>query len=761
MNTNTYTNNSNFYMSFLKCTKEVLLTLAQAEQLATKYKSTYVEPIHIFTSLFYTKLISDLSLNFNFKDMLLLEISVSRKSKKKSSLPLQFSLTSLTLLSHITKKISSRPFNTLDLLYLLLEERDIYLPELTKIFEKELNVLLTNIETYLKESPLSKESSNNELLLKFCSKLSDTINSSYTIIGRKTETLKLIEILSRQTKRNPIILGPEGVGRLSLIKALVAKIKRNEVPATLKNKEFWMLNINSLIKYTTYKGELEQQIEELINSIKSRSTSIILVCPEIEFLFKLNNSSEEGINTLINTLKPALENNSIQLIGTSSSSEYEKFINKNSTVDKYFDRLPLVEPSEEVTFKIIKNKVKSLEEFHKVSILSDTIKEVINLSKQYLKHKPFPEKALILLDVACAKINCANPVSTQFNPVTKLALQQAASDLSGLPAHLIIKTLDIVKTDATLTKKLTSRVFGQDTAISKITNALKRASTGLKPMNKPIGSWLLCGPSGTGKTELAKSLATFLFGSDNEMVRFDMSEFMEKHSVSRLIGSPPGYIGYGEGGQLTEAVHKKPYTVVLFDEIEKAHADVNNLMLQLLDDGRLTDSSGKSVDFSNTIILFTSNLGCPTNPLEFKSFQEGSNFTKKEYLFLSNKVNTAVQNHFRPEFINRLDGIVVFQPLSITYLTKILDKFLDQISSNLKRNGSPLSLSISPEVKHILAQIAYQPLYGARPLKRLIANLIETPISDILLNYKVTSPHVFSLFFDKNKTLGYGLKKLD
>ena len=761
MNTTTYTNLSNFYIPSLKCTKEVLLTLAQAETLATKYNYTFVEPIHIFTSLFYTNLISKLSLNIKFKDLLLLELSLHHNYNKTSSLSIQFSLTSLTLLSNLTKKISYRPFNTLDLLYLLLEDSDIYLPEIAKTFEKELNILLTNIETHLEVSPLTKENSNNELLLKLSSNFSETINSSYTIIGRKSETLKLIEILSRKTKRNPIILGPEGVGRLSLIKALAAKIKRNEVPVLLKNKELWILNMNSLIKYTTYKGELEQQFEELINSIKSQNNPIILVCADIELLFNLNNSSEEGINTLINTLKPALEKNYIQLIGTSTSSEYEKFIKKNSTVDKYFDRLTLAEPSEEVIFKIIKNKIKSLEEFHKVSILSETIKEVINLSKQYLKHKTFPEKALILLDVACAKINCANPVSTQFNPLTTLALQQAASDLSGLPAHLIIKNLDTIKTEATLTEKLNSRVFGQNIAISKITNALKRASTGLKPMNKPIGSWLLCGPSGTGKTELAKSLANFLFGSDTEMVRFDMSEFMEKHSVSRLIGSPPGYIGYGEGGQLTEAVNKKPYTVVLFDEIEKAHADVNNLMLQLLDDGRLTDSSGKSVDFSNTIILFTSNLGCPTNPLEFKSFQEGSNFTKEEYLFLSNKVNTAVQNHFRPEFINRLDGVVVFQPLSINYLTKIVDKFLDQISSNLKHNGSPLCLSVSSEVKHILAKIAYQPLYGARPLKRLIANLIETPISDILLNYKLRSPHVFSLFFDKNNTLGYGLKKLD
>lgn len=489
MNTNTYPNSLNFNITSLKCTKEVLLTLAQAETLATKYNYTYVEPIHIFTSFFYTKLSYTLALNLNFKELLLVELSLHRKSNKTLSSPVQFSLTSLTLLSNLTKKFFYRPFNTLDIIYLILKNSTIYLPEIAKTFDKKLNVFLTTLETHLELTPLIKDTSNNELLLKLSSNLSETIKSSYTIIGRNSETLKLIEILSRKTKRNPIIVGPEGVGRLSLIKALAAKIKRNEVPVTLKNKELWMLNINSLIKYTTYKGELEQQFEELINLINSHyNNTIILLCPEIELLFNLNNSSEEGINTLINILKPALEKNYIQLIGTSTSSEYEKFTTKTSKIDKYFDIVTLIEPSEEVTFKIVKNKVASIEEFHKVSISSDIIKVVINLSKQYLKHKTFPEKALILLDVASAKIKCANPVSTQINLVTTLALQQAASDLSGLPAHLIIKNLDTVKTEATLAEKLNSRVFGQTLAISKITTALKRAYTGLKPINKPIGS---------------------------------------------------------------------------------------------------------------------------------------------------------------------------------------------------------------------------------------------------------------------------------
>ncbi|KAF8819408.1 putative chaperone clp [Cardiosporidium cionae] len=290
-----------------------------------------------------------------------------------------------------------------------------------------------------------------------------------------------------------------------------------------------------------------------------------------------------------------------------------------------------------------------------------------------------------------------------------------------------------------LDKILKKYIYGQDNAIDIISFSIKRTYLGLKQLNKPIGSWILGGPSGTGKTELAKTLAKILFGSENEMIRFDMSEFMEKHSLSRLIGSPPGYVGYGEGGQLTEAVNKKPYSVVLFDEIEKAHPDISNLMLQILDDGRLTDSTGKHIDFSNTIILFTSNLGCP------KTLSNFNNTTIKDYdIYLKKQISNAVIKHFKPEFINRIDAIITFNHLNISTLTYITTKFINQLQQQLLTNKTNLSILIHEDVKQFLAQLAYHPIYGARPLKRLIEKLIEKPISDLLIKVKLSSSHLIS-----------------
>lgn len=345
--------------------------------------------------------------------------------------------------------------------------------------------------------------------------------------------------------------------------------------------------------------------------------------------------------------------------------------------------------------------------------------------------------------------------------ITKDEILTIISKYSELPPALIVKNTTISSNISNIDVNLKKYVFGQDIAVSKIAASLKRAYTGLKDKNKPIGSWLLCGPSGTGKTELVKSLSYLLFGSEKELIRFDMSEFMEKHSISKLIGPPPGYVGCDEGGLLTEAVKKNPYSVILFDEIEKAHKDINNIMLQLLDEGTLTDSKGQHVDFTNTLIIYTSNLGCSTPLVQFRSFQNGTEFSEAEYKLLSKNIDIAVKNFFKPEFLNRLDSTIVFKPLSIPCLTNIVDKFINNLLKKLQENNLLLYIEIDQEIKTLLAKLAYHPMYGARPLKRIVEQFIEKPISEFILNVKFEVPHLFSIFKDnKKETINYLIQKI-
>ncbi|KAF8819419.1 putative chaperone clp [Cardiosporidium cionae] len=452
-----------------------------------------------------------------------------------------------------------------------------------------------------------------------------------------------------------------------------------------------------LIKNSQYKGEFEEQFEAIIKASKAHG-NLILICLDIHSLFNLfnNQGSDPDSVSSLTLFKAAFESKEIQLIGITTPKDYLKQIKLNPNITDFFEKVIINEPTDSETFQIL------------------------TISK--------------LLDLACVSQKNINN-----NYLDVADLYKATAVLSGLPENMINKQNKVNQNVTNLEKILKQYIYGQDLAIETISFSIKRAYLGLKQINKPIGSWILGGPSGTGKTELAKTLAKVLFGSENEMIRFDMSEFMEKHSLSRLIGSPPGYVGYGEGGQLTEAVNKKPYSVILFDEIEKAHPDISNLMLQILDDGRLTDSTGKHIDFSNTIIIFT-------------------NYD----LYLKTNIHEAITKHFKPEFINRVDDIITFKHLNISILTYITDKFLNQMQAQLLTNKTNLSILIHKDVKQFLAQLAYHPLYGARPLKRLIEKLIEKPISDLLIKLKLSSPHLISFLFEKqSKKLIYSIKKIN
>nr|QEM01559.1 ATP-dependent Clp protease ATP-binding subunit [Nephromyces sp. ex Molgula occidentalis] len=728
----------------LNCTKEIFDILLSAEKLSIKYSHKYIEPIHIFISICLNlNIVSSLlnikinNINLLIKKFFLKNLIITTTLNNKNKI---FSINSLNLLN---KGFSNyKIFNSIDLMLLLLKEDNLlinkFLEYLTINKENIYNIFnnykYNNIDILNKYTYIPKNIKNNLL------------------VDRTYELNYLIENLSKHIKNNIILTGEPGTGRCSLIYSLIKKIKENKVPEFLKNKEIKFLNLLTIIKESQYKGDLEENFNSLIKASKLHN-NLILICLDIHYLFNLfnsQNSSEQENLSSLNLFKTAFESKEIQLIGTTTPKEILKLNKIDFKIDQFFNIININEPKEKELFNILNNSKIKLETFYNIKISPKIVQESINLSNKYLKDKKFPTKALEILDTASIK-QVQNINYDKY--LTKEFLYKAISSLSNLPENIINKINNKQNNIIYLENNLKKVIFGQNKALEKISNTLKISSLGLKDKNKPLGSWILWGPSGTGKTELAKKLANILFGSEKEIIRFDMSEYMEKHSLSKLIGTPPGYVGYGEGGQLTEAVNKKPYSVVLFDEIEKAHADISNIMLQILDDGRLTDSSGKYVDFSNTIILFTSNLGCPKLPLT----QLPVNYDK----YLTDSINEAIIKHFKPEFLNRLDDIITFKPLNIQNLKYICTKFLNQLQSQLIENNKFIYLSVDYEVKTFLSKLAYNPLYGARPLKRLIEKLIEKPLSDLLIKFNFTTPHLIYFNIDKKSNkLIYKIKKI-
>nr|QEM01909.1 ATP-dependent Clp protease ATP-binding subunit [Nephromyces sp. ex Molgula occidentalis] len=729
----------------LNCTKEIFNILLSAEKLSIKYSHKYIEPIHLFISIFLNSniVISLLNINLNVINLIIKKfffknLILNTNIKNKTL----FSINSLIILSKNLYK--NKIFNSLDLIILLLKENNYLINKFWEFLSLNNYYIYNIINNY-------KYNISN-ILDKYTFNYQPNFKHNNLII-RNFELNLCIENLSKNIKKNILLIGNNGVGRSSIIYSLINKIIKNNVPDCLKNKEIKFLNLLNFIKNSHYKGDLEEQLEILFNAFKNHG-NLLLICFDIHYLFNLfniqNYSDQEYNLSSLNLFKKYFENPNIQIIGTLNYKDLLKQNKFDFKIENFFNIITIEEPKEKELFDILMLSKLKLEYFYNLKITPKLIYKTIDLSYKYLKNKYFPNKALELLDNACIKQLKFNKNNKYLND---FYLYKALSFLSNLPENIINQINNKNSNIINLENKLKKVIFGQNKAIELISNTLKISFLGLKEKNKPLGSWILWGPSGTGKTEIAKKIAYFLFGSEKEMIRFDMSEYMEKHSLSKLIGTPPGYVGYGEGGQLTEAVNKKPYSVILFDEIEKAHEDINNIMLQILDDGRLTDSSGKYIDFSHTIIFFTSNLGCSQNTLNKLFINSKKNF--------SNSIKKAIDKYFKPEFLNRLDDIIIFNPLNLQNLIYISTKFLNQLQKQLINNNNLINLYINYNVKIFLAKIAYNPLYGARPLKRFIEVLIEKPITDLLIKFNFRKPHIISFNIDNklNKII-YNIKKI-
>ena len=598
---------------------------------------------------------------------------------------------------------------------------------------------------------------------------------------------RIIQILNRRSKNNPCLIGEPGVGKTAIAKALAIKIANGDVPAKLLNKEVYLLDMTSVIAGTQFRGQFEARMKSIINECKSLG-NIILVIDELHNIMGAGDA-ENSMNAA-NILKPSLSSGEIQLIGTTTLKEYRKYIEKDSALERRFQPVLVEEPSIDDSIKILEGIKKYYEDFHKVKISNDIIKQTVIMSEKYIHDRFLPDKAIDILDEACSRINLKNKDLYQLeilkNELKKIqeekeeaALADSTEDYKKA-ADLKMKECTLQEQIDTLSKKLKIKnvtlsdiaeviehwtkipvqkitekesqkllnlenslhknVIGQDDAVKAVSRAIRRNRAGLQSTKRPP-SFIFVGPTGVGKTKLAKTLAYEMFGDENSIIRVDMSEYMESHSTSKLIGSPPGYVGYDDAGQLTEKVKRKPYSIVLFDEIEKAHPDVFNILLQVLDDGRLTDSQGNVVNFENTIIIMTSNAG---SQITHSSIGFGANKEANK-----NKVLDSLRETFRPEFLNRVDEIVVFDQLDKNQLLDIIDLMLSETSKVLSDKN--IIMNVSPEVKNFLLEKGTDIKYGARPLRRAIQRYIEDELSDLILKSELQNGQTVNIDLKNNK----------
>lgn len=685
-----------------------------------------------------------------------------------------------------------------------------------------------------------KGSTKTATLDEFGSNLTQLASESKLdpVVGRQNEIERVIQILGRRTKNNPVLIGEPGVGKTAIAEGLAQRIQQGDIPDILEEKRVLTLDIGLLVAGTKYRGEFEERLKKIMEEIKSAG-NVILVIDEVHTL--IGAGAAEGAIDAANILKPALARGELQCIGATTLDEYRKHIERDAALERRFQPVMVGEPSIAETIEILRGLRERYEQHHRLKITDEALEAAATLGDRYISDRFLPDKAIDLIDEAGSRVRLLNSKlppaakevdkelrkiqkekedavrdqdftkagelrekevelrekirtllqssrqnseeqsptetaavdsSTQENPTAQTENDTATTTTDQLTTPLV-KEEDIANIVASWTgvpvQKLTEsesvkllnmedtlhqRLIGQDEAVKAVSKAIRRARVGLKNPNRPIASFIFSGPTGVGKTELTKSLATYFFGSEDAMIRLDMSEFMERHTVSKLIGSPPGYVGFNEGGQLTEAVRRKPYTVVLFDEIEKAHPDVFNLLLQLLEEGRLTDSKGRTVDFKNTLIIMTSNIGSKViekggGGLGFEF--SGENAEESQYNRIKSLVNEELKQYFRPEFLNRLDEIIVFRQLSRDEVKEIAEIMLKEVFSRMQDKG--ITLTVSDAFKERLVEEGYNPSYGARPLRRAVMRLMEDSLAEEVLTGRIKDGDAAEMDVDDNKQI--------